>query len=109
MKCSFETSVQHFWYGPFEDVGAQAPPDGFPLDFDTGFAPPNPKLLFGFGNFDFPTDVDTTAIHGKCAVLDSVCRKLVKCHRKSFGLVCRNIELGPALSQVLALYGPMCR
>ncbi|MBV8833562.1 MAG: hypothetical protein JO108_30555 [Acidobacteriaceae bacterium] len=68
------------WYGPFEDVSAEASPGGLAFYCDAGFAPPNAKLIFGAGNFGLPGDVNMTVIHGKRAVLDRIGRKLVERH-----------------------------
>jgi hypothetical protein len=86
------------WYGSFEDVRAEAAPDGFAVDCDAGFAPPNAKLLFGSGNIGLPGDVDKTAIHGKRSVLDRIGRKLVEGHGEGLRLLRRNQGNRPALT-----------
>src|SRR5436190_23603778 len=97
------------WYGPFEDVGAEASPGGLAFDCDAGFAPPNVKLIFGAGNIGLPEDVDMTVIHGKRSMLDRIGRKLVECHGERLRLLRRNQKDGPALGQVFTLDGTVRR
>src|SRR3569832_330350 len=106
VKCSLEPPMQSMRYGLFEDVGAETSPDRFTFDCNAGFAPPNAELLFAV---DFPRDSDMTVVHGKCAVLDRIGRKLMERHGKGLRLLCANQDDGSVLGQVFALDGSMRR